>query len=197
MANFASRRHGFVFCRDDFYRPFNFVSSTEIIMCVEKQQVRCSKWRISNYWYIAKQSHFMTGTALNPKTIFYGRARWAKLGDSFFCFSLTRASCMRPAGKKKRKKKTLSTRGCSFWVPLNTRGCLTRTPHGEKHTLNTRGCSFEYHWTREVPYTHATRCTQRYKSTSRTEKTSYTIPRCIIIHLVQMSDSVPFGVVYY
>ena len=35
-----------------------------------------------------------------------------------------------------------------FWVPLNTRGGLTRTPHSEKHTLSTRGCSFEYHWTR-------------------------------------------------
>ena len=47
--------------------------------------------------------------------------------------------------EKKTKKNTLSPRGCSFWVPLNTREGLTRTPHGKKHTLNTRGCSFEYH----------------------------------------------------
>ena len=30
-----------------------------------------------------------------------------------------------------RKKHTLNTRGCSFGVPLNTRGGLTRTPHGK------------------------------------------------------------------
>ena len=67
--------------------------------------------------------------------------------------------------KEKRKKNTLSTRWCSFWVPLNTRGAL----HARHTAKNT-------HWTRQgavlgnteherVPYTHATRCTQRYKST--------------------------------
>ena len=61
----------------------------------------------------------------------------APKGTLFFCFSLTRTSCMRPAGKK--TKNTLSTRGCSFWVPLNTRGGLTRTPHGENtHTEHER-----------------------------------------------------------
>ena len=84
-----------------------------------------------------------------------------------------------------------------FWVPLNTRGGLTRTSHG-KIT----------HWTREgallstteheaMPYTHATRCTQRWKAHTRTEKTLYTKQTCIIIHLMQMSDSVPFGVMFY
>ena len=47
--------------------------------------------------------------------------------------------------KKKTKQNTLNTRGCSSWVPLNTRGGLTRTPHGKKQTLDARGCSFEYH----------------------------------------------------
>ena len=42
--------------------------------------------------------------------------------------------------KKMQKQNKLSTRGCSFGVPLNTRGDLTRTPHGKKHILNTRGC---------------------------------------------------------
>ena len=119
-----------------------------------------------------------------------------ELGRCFlFCFSLTRASCMRPAGKN--RKKTLSTRECSFlgttepergpythatwqkthtehervqfWVPLNTRGCLTRTPHG---------------------------ALEGTKARTRTEKTLYTIPGCTIIHLMQMSDSVPFSVMY-
>ena len=68
--------------------------------------------------------------------------------------------------EKKRKKNTLSTRGCSFWVPLNTRGGALHARHMAKNT----------HWTREgavlstteherVPYTDATRCTRRYKST--------------------------------
>ena len=48
------------------------------------------------------------------------------------------------AGGKKNKKHTEHER-VQVWVLLNTRGGLTRTPHGKKHTLNTRGCSFEYH----------------------------------------------------
>ena len=39
---------------------------------------------------------------------------------------------------KKSKKNTLNTRGCSFGVPLNTRGGFTRTPHGKKHTEHMR-----------------------------------------------------------
>ena len=49
------------------------------------------------------------------------------------------------ASREKTKKKHTEHERCSFWVPLKTRGCLTRTTHGKKHTLNTRGCSFEYH----------------------------------------------------
>ena len=86
-----------------------------------------------------------------------------ELGEAFFVSRLL--GLVYAAGsKKKQKTSTLNTRGCSFWVPLNTRGGLTHTPLGK----NT-------HWTREcavlstsehvkVPYTHATRCTQRYKS---------------------------------
>ena len=57
-----------------------------------------------------------------------------------------------------------------FRLSLNTRGCLTRTPHGALKDTKAR---------------------------TRTEKTLYTKPRCIIIHLMQMSDSVPFGVMFY
>ena len=46
------------------------------------------------------------------------------------------------------------------------------------------------------PYTHATRSLKRTKARTHAEKTFYTIPRCTIIHLMQMSDSVPFGVMY-
>ena len=91
------------------------------------------------------------------------------LGHSFF---VSRLLGPRVCGRqeKKNEKKTLSTRGCSFRVPLNTRGCLTRTPHG---TL------------------------KGTKARTRTEHTLYTIPGCTTIHLMQMSDSVPFGVMYY
>ena len=85
--------------------------------------------------------------------------RWG-LREGFFCFSLTRG---RVCGQqqKKEKKNTLNTRGCSFWVPLNTRGWPYTYVTRQKHTLNTRGCSLEYQWTREG----ATRWTQMYKST--------------------------------
>ena len=88
----------------------------------------------------------------------HGRQKWTpgrelknKKHDSaevvrplFFLF-LAYSGLVYAADRKKRKQNTLSTRGCGFWVPLNTRGDLTRAPHGKKHTLNTRGCSFEYH----------------------------------------------------
>ena len=69
---------------------------------------------------------------------------------------------MRPAAKE-QKTNTLNSRGCSFGVPLNTRGVLHARHTAKKHTLHTRGCSFEPHWTREGA-SHA-RHTQRYKST--------------------------------
>ena len=72
-----------------------------------------------------------------------------RFGDkgSFFCFSLTRGRvCGRQ--QKQKQKNTLNTRGCSFGVPLNTRGPYTNATRQE-HKLNTRVCSFEYHWTRE------------------------------------------------
>ena len=85
-------------------------------------------------------------------------------GTLFFCFSLTRASCMRPAGKK-RKKTHWAREGAVFGYHWTREGAL----HARHTAKNT-------HWTREgavlstteherVPYTHATRCTQRYKST--------------------------------
>ena len=55
-------------------------------------------------------------------------------------------------------------------LTLNTRGGLKRTPH----------CALK-----------------DTKARTRTEKTLYTIPGCTIIHLMQMSDSVPFGVMFY
>ena len=61
------------------------------------------------------------------------RKEWRHLGHSFFCFSLTRASCMWPTGEKNNEKNTLSTRGYSVWVPLNTRGAL-HARHTAKNT---------------------------------------------------------------
>ena len=61
------------------------------------------------------------------------------LGPTFFCFSLSRASCMRPAGKKKRKKNTLSTRGCSFLgTTEHERGPYTHATRQKTHTEHER-----------------------------------------------------------
>ena len=87
--------------------------------------------------------------------------RSSSLDGALFCFSLPRGHGRQ---QKKQNKHTLNTRGCSFGVPLNSRGCLTRTPHG---------------------------ALKGTKARTRTEKTSYSIPGCTILHLMQMSDSVP------
>ena len=86
------------------------------------------------------------------------------LGHSFFCFSLTRASCMRPAGKKTKK---------THWA---REGAVFGYQWTREDALHARHTAKNTHWTREgavlstteherVPYTHATRCTQRGKST--------------------------------
>ena len=46
----------------------------------------------------------------------------------------------------------------------------------------------------DVPRRHSERPVVR--SATRTEKTLYTIPGCTIFHFMQMSNSVPFGVMY-
>ena len=89
-----------------------------------------------------------------------------RIRPHFFCISLTRVSCMRPAGKnKKRYKNTLSTRGCSVWVSLNTRGGLTRAPLRKNPHPTRDGAVLRTTEHERVPYTHDTRCSQRYKST--------------------------------
>ena len=58
----------------------------------------------------------------------------------FFWFSSTPVPCMRSAVKKKnetKKKNTLSTRGCTFLVPLNTRGMpYMHAVHTEYESMN-------------------------------------------------------------
>ena len=61
--------------------------------------------------------------------------QWQPLG-SFFWFLAYSGSCMRPAAKK-RQKNTLNTRGCSFWVPLSTRG--TRNGNGFRSLSRGKG----------------------------------------------------------
>ena len=69
----------------------------------------------------------------------------SSLGHTFFVSRLLGPRVCGREEKKKRKKKHTEHERVQFLVPLNTRGGLTRPPHGSKHTLNTRGCSFEYH----------------------------------------------------
>ena len=51
-------------------------------------------------------------------------------GRFFFVSRLLRV-VYAASSKKQKQKNTMNTRGCSFWVPLNTRGGLTRTQHGK------------------------------------------------------------------
>ena len=53
----------------------------------------------------------------------------ADKGRLFFCFSLTRGSCMRPAAKK--GKKNTEHERVQFWGTTEHERGLTRTPHGK------------------------------------------------------------------
>ena len=85
-------------------------------------------------------------------------------GGFFFCFSLTRG---RVCGREQKKPKgnTLNTRGCSFGVPLSTRGAALHARHMAKTHRIREDAVLSTTEHERVPYTHATRCTQRYKST--------------------------------
>ena len=97
-----------------------------------------------------------------------------------FCFSLTRG---RVCGLQ--QKNTEHERVQFLGTTVHERGPYTHTTQ-QKHTLNTRGCL--------TRTSHG--ALKGTKAHTRTEKTLYTIPRCIIIHPMQMSDSVPFVVMY-
>ena len=99
------------------------------------------------------------------KELEIGRINYLRVLGEAFLF-LTYSGVVYAPGSKNTKT-TLKTRGCSFGVPLNTRGCLTRTPHG---------------------------ALKGTKARTRTGKSLYTIPGCTFVHLMQMSDSVPIGV---
>ena len=75
----------------------------------------------------------------------------------FFFFSRLLGPRVCGRQKKKRKKKQTEHERVQVWVPLNTRGCLIRTPHG---------------------------ALKGTKAHTRTEKTRYTIPGWTIIHLM-------------
>ena len=63
------------------------------------------------------------------------------VGCVFFCFSLTRASCMRPGGKKRKKKHTDHER-VQFLRRLNTRGLpYTHAAQATRHVGNLNNVS--------------------------------------------------------
>ena len=81
------------------------------------------------YFVVSKDATFCEETRLGTQTRYalkLAKIGIRALGRSLFCFSLTRASCMRPAGKK-RKKHTEHER-VQFWVP-RTRDCALRARH--------------------------------------------------------------------
>ena len=57
------------------------------------------------------------------------RSSRADLGEAF-CFVSRLLRVVYAAGSKKTAKKHTEHERVKFWVPLNTRGGLTRTPHG-------------------------------------------------------------------
>ena len=73
----------------------------------------------------------------NSKSLRMSMEKYSSLRGCFFCFSLTRG---RVCGRKQknRQENTLNTRGCSFWVPLNTRGALHARHTTKTHTEHER-----------------------------------------------------------
>ena len=72
-------------------------------------------------------------------------------------FSVAYPGLVYAAGREKNEKNTLSTRGCSFWVTLNTKGGLARTPHSKNTHLTREGEVLSTTEHERMPYTHATR----------------------------------------
>ena len=118
------------------------------------------------------RSLILFGFTNNLKLRSYGQGnvnskKWDRLRGGIFCFSLTRG---RACGRQQRNTKTNTEHErLQFWGTTEHERGLTRTPHG------------------------ALKCT---KTRTRTEKTLYTIHGCTIVHLMQISDSGPFGVMY-